>query len=411
MIGQAPRDFHGRRPGNRGGLEGRRRRFYTGAMKTRPAFIAAFILGAAAMGDLAAQPVAVAFLGTANSGGDARYDYLEPLISGLLLYDLSSTEGLALTDRAMLKDVLKEQELSLNLGKGDAVKLGGILGARWIAKAEYSVMGQEAAVNLTLVDVETSQSFVFADRGTDENIVHGIAEKAVKKLCGADAAFRSEQRQRSLLSLKDVKPGGVNLHCPLIDAQVFLDGEFVGYSAGNVKTPVKLENVDPGKHVLLVKLSGFGSVKLPEVKFVDWEKTVDVLPGKTVAVQADAMAFSEWYYRLIRLDEQSFLLKPDGAKEFATTYPFVDRRGASRPISVSFKAGLDAKGGRITGSLSIDGASAPLDIRCAPRKEAEAKVELGPIKASLSIDLHNPDRNEYRLRLERTDIEFGEWEE
>jgi hypothetical protein len=380
-------------------------------MKPRPAFIAAFLLAATALGAAAAQPVSVAFLGTANSGGDARYDYLEPLISGLILYDLSSTDGLVLTDRAMLQDVLKEQELSLNLGKGDAVKLGGILGARWIAKAEYSAMGQEVAVNLTLVDVETSQSFVFADRGTDENLVHGIAEKAVKKLCGADVAFRSEQRERSLLSLKDVKPGSVNLHCPLIQAQVFLDGEFVGYSTGDVKTPLKLENLEPGKHTIGVKLQGFGAVKLPQVAFVDWEKTVDILPGKNLVVQADAMAFSEWYYRLIVLDDQRFKLKTDAAKDFSKTYPFTDRQGKSRPITLSFKAGLDAKGGRIAGSLSMDGASVPLELACPSRKEAEATAALGPIKASLSVDLHNPERNEYELKLERTDIEFGEWEE
>jgi hypothetical protein len=381
-------------------------------MKTSAFFFAVCLLASAIGPALAAQATTVAFLGTTNSGGDARYDYLEPLISGLVLYDLSSTESLALTDRGMLEDVLREQEISLNLGKGDAAKLGGILGARWIAKAEYAVMGQDVSVSLTVVDVESAQAFVFTDRGTDENLVHGIVEKAVKKLCGTDAVFRSEQRQRSLLSLKDVKPGSINLHCALIDAQIFIDGAFAGYSLGDIKKALVFDNVDPGKHVIAVKLSGFGAVKLPEVEYVEWEKTVEVLPGKNLAVRVDARIFSDLYYTLSKFVDETFKLVDEpgkNAKEFKTIYPYTDRKGISRPISLSYKALRDAKGGKISGEISIDGKSAPIELACENGKETKAEIAFDPVKLIVSIDFSASYRSEYRVRLERSDIEFGEW--
>lgn len=35
---------------------------------------------------------------------------------------------------------------------------------------------------------------------------------------------------------------------------------------------------------------------------------------------------------------------------------------------------------------------------------------MNPCRALASIDLENATRNEYRIQLERTDIEFGEWD-
>lgn len=381
-------------------------------MRSLRALIAPFLLAAVLPFSAAADPVAVAFLGTANSGGDPRYDYLEPLISSLVLYDLSSADGLALSDRGMLEAVLREQELSLNLGKGEAAKLGGVLGADWVLKAEYAVLGQDVSVSLTLVDAETAQAFVYADRGNDENLVHGLAEKAVKKLSGADASFRSEQRQRSLLSLKDVKPGGVSLHCALIDAQILVDGEFAAYTRGNVRDPIKLEGLDPGKHVIRIRLPGFGMVKLPQVEYVDWEKTVEILPGKNLVVKADAALFSELYYQLSRLADERFKLLPQAGRdsfEVKKEYPFTDRQGRSRPIALSFKATRGEAGGRISGELTLGGTAAPFSLDCAPGKEAETQAVNGPIKVFAEIDLKSDIRNDFRVSLERIDVEFGEW--
>jgi hypothetical protein len=359
-----------------------------------------------------AQDATVAFLGSENSGKDPRFDYLGPLVSGIILYDLSSSAGIALVDRTSLDAVLREQEISAGLGKGDAAKLGAILGASHIARAEYGVIGQEVSLTLSLVDAGTAQTYAFTDRGTDENLVHALAERLVKKLTGNDAQFRSGQRKRSLLSLKDVTPGSVSLYTALQNAEIYVDGAFAGFTSGDIRVPFKAENLEPGSHTLSVKLAGFGMVKLPEVEYREWSKAVELPPGKNVAVKADIRMFSDWYYEIRKVKELDFRLRAEAGKdvkEGAVETDFVDREGVSHPVVLTYRATRDQAGGSLSATLSVDGARKPLSLACATGKKAEAAADIGPLRLSAELNARGADA-EYGLLVERTDIQADEWE-
>ncbi len=371
-----------------------------------------FAVLAALLLPLCAAAQTLAYLGAQNSAGDSRYDYVGSLVSGIIQYDLSSTPGIALVERSSLDAILREQEISLSLGKADAVKLGQILGAEYIVKAEYSVVGSELSFTLSLIDAATAQTFSFSDRGADENLIHAQAERLVKKLTGKDVTFRSQQRKRSLLSLKDVTPGSISLFCGLVDAEILLDGEFAGYSKGNAREAIRFEGLEPGPHELKLKLRGFGMAKLPEVIYQDWQQIVDVQPGKTAAVKAEAWLYSDIYYQLKRVKTERFTLAPESgvaAKEGRIEFEFLDRKGKAHPVIVSYTANRKSDSGTIAAIFSLDGERQPLDLSCPAGKEASAQLSLGPLNLAVSIDLKSSIRNTFLLELTRVDIVADEW--
>ena len=86
-----------------------------------------------------AQTRTVAFLHVANLDTNPRYDYLAGMIKGLLLFDLSRIEGVAVVERSRLEEVLREQELQLSdLLSNDvqSVGVGKLLKADFLLKAE-----------------------------------------------------------------------------------------------------------------------------------------------------------------------------------------------------------------------------------------------------------------------------------
>jgi hypothetical protein len=362
---------------------------------------------------LSAQGGAIAFLGTVNSGGDPRLDYLPPFITGIVLYDLSSQSGMTLVDRSSLEDVLREQEVSLALGSGDAVKLGKVLGARWISRAEFTAVGADIALTLHLIDAESSQAFVYADRGSDENLVHGLVERLVKKASGKDVALRTDLTERSLTSLRDEKPGSISLHTRLVDAEILLDGKFAGYSTGDIRKPFVIEDLDPGTHEIMIKLRGFGRVRLPEVNFEPWTEKVKVRSGKNEVVKSDAGMYSDLYYDLVKLREEEIKFANGtgkNEKEGTLSFDFTDRAGKGHKVSVSYRAERDESGGTMVASISYDGQAVPLSLACKPDKEAELKARAGPLSLKASINLRSSAFGYFVLLVERNDIAWGEWE-
>ncbi len=371
--------------------------------------VAAALLAAAV---LPAQSNTIAFLGTLNAGGDPRFDYLSSFISGIVLYDMTSQAGVTLVDRSSLDDVLHEQEVSLSLGKGDAVKIGKVLGARWISKAEFTIVGGDIALTLHLIDAESSQAFVYADRGKDENLIHGLVELAVKKATGKDVPLRTDITERSLTSLRDEKPGSINLHCRLIDAEIHLDGKFIGYTTGDIRKPFVIQDLEPGKHEVAVYLRGFGRVILPEVSFVPWKETITVRAGKNEVVKSNAGSFTEWWYDLIRLkDERWKLLDEPGknAKSGEIAFEFMDRKGKTVKVKIAYAATRDAKGGSITATASYGAETAQYVLPCAIGEEAESTIKIGPLSLRGDINLKGTN-DSYELEIQRTDVEWGEWE-
>jgi len=75
---------------------------------------------------------------------------------------------------------------------------------------------------------------------------------------------------------KQQEPGVVNLFSHIIDARVYVDEEFIGYTSGD-PTVLFIMKLTPGKHFVRVQLTKcFGMINLPEITFYDWQGMISI---------------------------------------------------------------------------------------------------------------------------------------
>jgi hypothetical protein len=351
------------------------------------------------------------------------------MVQGLLAFDLGSRKDLTLVDRRNLDAVLKEKELSMSaLGQdsGSAAEAGRLAGADWLLSGEYVFMGADVLLTLSLTDTATAKRTVFRDRGGTENLVHKLAEQVVLRLTGNQAAFADPSRSRSLVSLRDETPGSIALFSPIIQAEVFLDGQFVGYTTGDGTVPLLLDRVSPGQHRVRTHLdASFGVLGLPEVSFHDWEATVDIEPGKRATLRDLTRHFNDFLYKLIELGTGSVRATapadqkaaPDPRLSFAKDLSFQDRQGAQ--VMVRVEARPASEGGEsflvlglAAGPKGGDQAAATLRLALPAdgERETEGDATAGIVKLEASAE-RSGDAWSIDWRLERTDIRQNMWSE
>jgi TolB-like protein len=338
-----------------------------------------------------AEKVTVALLGVTNRGGDPRHEYLSGIIQGLLLYDITSQKDIQVVDRSHLEDVLKEQELRLSAvidDQGKALEVGKILGADYLLRAEYVFLGEEIQVNAALAAVATAKTVTFSQRGSTENTIHALSESIIQKLTGATVSLRSPQRELSILSLQDETPGSIALYAGLIDAEIFLDGEFSGYSPEETKTPFIVEGVKPGPHSLRIHLSRFGVVSLPDFTFHDWEQPVEVKPGKRQVVRANAAHYNDIIYKLQDLGGAEVKFDRLSASPLALNrdLSFTGRDGKKVTAGVELAVTRSGDAVSVQGTLFSDGEKRPINLQ-GVTEDTETKIEAGKVRLSLEIEI------------------------
>jgi TolB-like protein len=336
------------------------------------------------------QTVTVALLGVTNKGGDPRQEYLAGIIQGILLFDLSAQKDIEVVDRAHLDDVLKEQELRLSAvidDQGKALQVGKVLGADYLLRVEYVFLGDQIQASAAVVAVATAKTATFAERGSTENMIHALSERVIQRLTGNTVSLRSPQRELSILSLQDETPGSIALYAGLIEAEIFLDGEFTGYSGEDTRTPFIIDSVKPGSHALRIHLPRFGVVSLPEFSFHDWEQAVDVKPGKRQVVRATAAHYNDIIYKLQSLNTQELRFAALSEKPLArsTDISFVGRDGKKVAASLDLTATRKGDIVRVDGVLSCAGEKTPFTVESST-EDAETKVNAGKVELSVEID-------------------------
>ncbi len=377
-------------------------------VRRRTAF--SFLLLATCAAAFAAPRVAV--LPPENKTGDPRLDYVGGIVQGLLQFDLASDGAVELVDRSTLDSALRERELSLSAVAADPSKTAGaLLPADYLLSCDYAILSQELLFTVKLVDVGTSRASTFSEGGSTENAVHSLAERVAEKLTGKRPTFRSEGRGRSLLSLRDETPGTIALHSPLVDAMIYLDGEFVGYTLGDRRKPYVIEGVTPGDHVLSTDLgNSFGVVGLPEVSFAPWKKTVRVQSGKRSIVMDESSHFNEVLYRLMRLVDVSKHVEFDaaGTARLSSDFSFVDRTGARRTggLSVVFAAGSTASSGNAVAEFVLGDERRSVPLAYGPDAPAKAALDIGIVSFEAAVSARY-GRVEAELDAERNDIRQG----
>ena len=136
-------------------------------------FVLMFLVPVAAQ----ALTVNIAFLSIDNLSANPRYDYLEGIIRGLLLFDLSGVQDIEVVNRSDLDAILREQELQLsNLAEDQnkAIEVGRILGADYLLRGEYVFLGDDVLITVRLIDVVDPQK-------TGQHFAHTVV-KAVSRL-------------------------------------------------------------------------------------------------------------------------------------------------------------------------------------------------------------------------------------
>jgi hypothetical protein len=368
---------------------------------------------------------AIAILEVANAGMDPRVDYLGSIVQGILAFDLGKGEDITLVDRRNLDAALKETELSLSGLAQDpdaAAQAGKLVGADWLLSGEYVFLGSDVLLTLSLTETATAKRVVFRDRGADENLAHKLAAEVAHRLTGKDYSFVEEGRSRSLVSLRDESPGSIALFSPIIQAEVYLDDQFVGYTTGDPTLPLILDKLPSGGHKLRVHLdSSFGVVKLPEVSFGDWETLVNVEPDKRATLRDLTRQFNDTLYQLIELGSGEF--KPatpksdsdalDPKLSLSKELSFQDRKGIDVKVALETKPRRDGAAVYLDMTMTASGGSDPaeagstklsLKLPGPDDAEQEAKAEAGIVKLSVSAESYS-DSWSIEWRLERTDIQ------
>ncbi len=386
--------------------------------------------------NLNAQPAAVprkapsiAVLDIENVGLDPRVDYLAGIIGGLLAFDLGNRPDIALADRRNLDAVLREKELSLSALGTDAAaaaEAGRLVGADWLLTGEYVFLGSDILITLSLTDTATAKRVVFRERGADENLVHRLAEQLILRLSGQAVTLVESDRSRSLLSLRDETPGSIALFSPIIKAEVFLDGEFVGYTTGQDTVPFIIEAVPPGDHVVRVHLdSDFGVVDLPAVTFRDWEGRAKVTSGKRAILRDETQHFNEILYPLIVLCSSRLISKDADSKPglsapslaFVKVLAFQDRTGVENEVRVEARPRDIKDGVAVDMTISAgprgkpaETASFSLQLGKTEQTSREARAEAGIVTLSAEFERRS-ESWVLTWRAERTDIRQNMWQE
>ncbi len=348
----------------------------------------------------------VAVLPFENTTADIRSDYLGKIAEALLMYDLSSLNSLQLVSRDEIDALLQEKKLALSgLFEGSAEaaeEIEALTSADYLLRGEFVHLGDELIFILKLLRVSDGEAIVIRERGTDENTIHRLAEQAVRSLTGRSITFTTEDGNRSIISMRNEEPGVIAVYSPLINAEIYINDSFVGYTTGDPTAPFIADKLRPGPHTVRTHLSrNFGVIDLPEIKFHDWETEVRVKPGQRTVVRDESRHFNDILYSLqwIVREEVSFessaeLLSYNQSEEF----DFVDRQGRTMRGTISCRS--------VSASESSSQEEALLvQIQL---NEAEQLLQV-PVPAQGSVSSQNDTLQLLDIEI-RIDARYSDWE-
>ncbi len=352
----------------------------------------------------------LAFMGVQNLSKNIEYDYLAAFTEGVILYDLSKVKEITLVERKRLERIVAEQQLMLSgllsEDKKNSMKMGRLLAAKYLVSVDYTIIGGEAAFTLRLADTERGTIRVFTSRGKTENDIHRLAETLVNKLTGKNYTFINKAEKRSLITLRDMVPGSLDLYCNLLNAEILLNDKFVGYSKGDMYKAVSLTDIDPGTYRLRIHLSeNFGMVKLPEFTFSDWEEKVTIKPGRKTVLRAPVSHFNHVIYKHARLMNRDYRLTDvEPSSSDKKEILFTDRKGKKVSLKVSVNARRFKENAEASVVVIYNGKK---NVYKLDRKNREKEAEIGKVKVKLGIKSSNKNYDLVSVDIKRTDIYQG----
>ena len=356
--------------------------------------------------------VKIALTGFSNMDSSPEHDYLGGLITAVLREDLSGTDGITLLDRGMTDRIISEQELQLSgLIDGDAaVEAGKLLGAGYLAGGSFVVIGTEVLLDLTLVDVETSKVISFSGRGATEDMIHSAAEKLARTLTGRSVLYRNADSAVPIIKQELLPPGMLKLFSPLVDARIYLDGKFYGYTRGDSRIPIEIE-LQPGEHRVETDLgSNFGVVIEPEIIFEHWKKDFIIESGKTLVLEDQTRHYNDRLYNIQKVLRGSHRMNAPDYGDYHNEWPFsfTDREGTPVEGVLTLHL-LPGEDGTLAAEVMIkyDWDRKVYSLECAAGEYFEFDEKIGLIDFSIDLDCRYQGRAEADWSIWRNDVYQG----
>ena len=360
------------------------------------------------------NPVSLAVLPFDNMNGNPEQDYLKGIIAYILIEDLSGSDALMIVERDILETVLKEQQLQFTglIDEAGAIEAGQLLGASFMLKGSYVFLGQDIFINISLIDVETGSTRTFSERGYQENTVHALSEKLLEYMTGTNFTLQKPSGERTILALKQQEPGTVELFSYIIDARVFIDEDFVGYTTGDSTVPLVME-LAPGRHTIRVHLvKDFGVIALPEITFHDWEKQFNLLPGDKIVLEDKTRHFNDLLYDIKELLRKSvqFNIGSGEQKQPVHSVEFIDREGNEIKLVLSIKfeeINTPKHGGSAEVSFRYQDEDYSFKYFAPDGKDVDFSEEIGKIRLDIDLECNSTYKYELDYGIWRTDVWQG----
>lgn len=360
------------------------------------------------------NPVSLAVLPFENMNGNSDQNYLKGIISYILIEDLSGSGFLTILERQNIEELIEEQQLQFSglMDDEGVIEAGQLLGASYILKGGYVFLGQDLFIHISLIDVETGISHTFSERGYQENTVHSLSEKLLRHMTGNNFSFKVSSGERTILALEQQEPGTVELYSYLIDARVFIDEDFAGYTTGDSTVPLVLE-VSPGRHSVRVYLTkDFGVIDSPEIDFHDWQEEFNIIPGDKIIIEDKTRHFNDLLYDIKQLLRKSIKIEPGSGEQNQVVHSveFIDREGLEVEMEISLKleeTDIPEHGGSAGILFSYQDKDYSFDYFSPTGKNTYFSEEIGEIRLDIDLECNSLYRYELDYSIWRTDVWQG----
>ena len=194
-----------------------------------------------------------------------------------------------------------------------------------------------------------------------------------------------------------------------MDAEIFLDGKFIGYTGNDSRIPFVISGVSPGAHTIMTDLGAdFGTIDLPAVIFRNWSASVQVTPGSRTVVRGEERHFNSFLYDLQKLFHLSTTLYADRTPEltFSEDVGFTDRKGNTIAATVEGIARFDGQNGTIAMDYSYNGELHHFEISTEEGKN-KLETEIGLAKIKMEIEARYSNSCSLTVYIDRADVYQG----
>jgi len=224
--------------------------------------------------DAPAKPsITVAVIPFHQAAAKETYGPLAEAVGDLLVARLEAVDGVVFVDRAAIDKVLEEQKLALAASDADRLRVGKIVGARFVLAGSVVPAGDTFQINAHLLEVSTA-----------------------RVVRSAQVTARSDRLMEPLDKLARALAGDLNLKLPEL-------------------TPQQIDK-SPEASLHFMRGLGYYYAKLPDEAIVEFMKVLAIDPSHARARFFNGMAyFDQGEYEHAKLEFARFL-KQFGQHEY-----------------------------------------------------------------------------------------------